>query len=71
MTVYKALIDFEMLYGCPVLLSASNHVLARFETIKNQAMILALRPPNYVHSWYVRADLRTDALVETWKKRAT
>ncbi len=71
MTVYKALIESKILYGCPVLLSASDHVLARLEIIKNQAMRLALRLPRYVPSWYLRAELRTDTLVETLKKRAT
>ncbi len=57
-TVYKALIESKMLYGCPVLLSASDHVLVSLDAIKNQAMRLDLRLLRYVPSWYLRAELR-------------
>ena len=60
MTVYKALLESKLLYGRPVLLNASDHVLARLDIIKNQAMRLALRLPRYVPSWFLRAELRTD-----------
>ncbi len=71
MTVYRAMIESKILYGCPVLLSASDRVLTRLETVKNQAMRLALRLPKYVPSWYLRAELRTETLVRTLKKRAS
>ncbi len=71
MTVYRAMIESKILYGCPVLLSASDRVLTRLETVKNQAMRLALRLPKYVPSWYLRAELRTETLVKTLKKRAS
>ena len=70
MIVYKAFIESEMLYGCPVLLNASDLVLVRLKTIKNQAMRMALSLPRYVPSWYSRAEMRTETPVEALKKRA-
>ena len=43
MTVHEALIESKMMYGCPVLLSAYDHVLARLEITKNQAKRIDFR----------------------------